>query len=178
MTSQPDSPTQPVACKPASPDILPRPIFVYMILRAKPLLAWVLTGDASIATVSPMISPAQVSGYIRFALQHADYPAAIRDENNSSSTIDGYLLRLNTASERRKLDNFEGELYVATAVNVSILVAKKTPTGETAEADMYTWNGEMGLLSQSLWDLDTFINERLDDWLDLFQGMELVSDDE
>lgn len=125
-----------------------------------------------------MISPAQVSGYIRFAVQHADYPAAIRDENNSSSTINGHLLRLNTASERRKLDNFEGELYVATAVTVSILDADQTPTGETVEADMYTWNGDMELLSSNPWDLDAFFNERLDDWLDLLQGMELVSDDE
>ena len=40
------------------------------------------------------------------------------------------------------------------------------------------WNGDLDAISTEDWDLETFIRERLDDWLELFGHMELVGDDE
>jgi hypothetical protein len=61
----------------------------------------------------------------------------------------------------RRCLKFEGELH-----------------GELIEADMYLWNEDMDDLSSQPWELKTFMQERLDDWIDLFDGMELIGDDE
>ncbi|TFL00378.1 hypothetical protein BDV98DRAFT_650474 [Pterulicium gracile] len=105
----------------------PRPLFVYGTLRALPLLAWALTGDFH------KTDPATVSGYTRSRLHHCDYPAVVPSSPSSSeSLVDGYLLRLETVSQRRKLDDFEGE------------------------------------------SLEWSVKERLEDWIEIFAGMELV----
>lgn len=49
--------------------------------------------------------------------------------------------------------------------------------GQMVDADLYLWNGERNAVSMDHWDLDTFIQERLDDWIELFSGMELVGDE-
>nr|CEG04997.1 unnamed protein product [Fusarium clavum]CEG05856.1 unnamed protein product [Fusarium clavum] len=147
----------------------PRPLFVYGTLRALPLLAWAVTGDAAnTSTVEKLAHPAKVHGYARYAVHHCDYPAVVKEE---SGVVDGYLLLLETKSQRRKLDDFEGEAYKVTSVNVTL------ENGTIVEADMYLWNGDTEKLSDEPWELEGFINERLEDWLDLFEGMELVGDD-
>lgn len=152
----------------------PRPLFVYGTLCAMPLLAWALTGDASNAkSISSLARPARVYGYKRFSLHNRDYPAAIKHDPQSS--VDGYLITLETASQRRKLDDFEGETYEPTPVAVEILGPGDEPC-ETLEADMYVWNGEADLVSHEPWNLETFIRERLEDWIDLFEGVELVGE--
>lgn len=140
-----------------------------------PLLAWALTGDASNAeSISSLARPARVYGYKRFSLHNRDYPAAI--EHDPQSSVDGYLLTLDTTSQRRKLDDFEGEIYQPTRVSVEILGPEGEPS-EMLEADMYVWNGEPDLVSSESWDLETFVKERLEEWIDLFEGIELVGDD-
>lgn len=52
------------------------------------------------------------------------------------------------------------------------------PTGKTVEADIFVWNGPPDVLSSEPWDLDTFVAERLEDWIDLFAGVELVGSDD
>ena len=147
----------------------PRPLFVYDTLRALPLLAWAVTGDASNTnTVQKFAHPAKVHGYARFSVHHCDYPAVVEKE---SGEVDGYLLILETASQRKKLDDFEGETYKITHVEVVM------EDGTKVEGDMYVWDGDMEKLSDEPWDLDCFVRERLEDWLDLFEGMELVGDD-
>ena len=49
--------------------------------------------------------------------------------------------------------------------------------GHMVDADVYLWNGERDAVSVDRWDLDTFIREHLNDWIELFAGMELVGDD-
>ncbi|KAK0626206.1 hypothetical protein B0T14DRAFT_534408 [Immersiella caudata] len=111
----------------------PRPLFIYGTLRALPLLAWALTGEASqVDTISRLIRKATVKGYKRCSAHHADYPAAIKDDE---FTIDGE---------------------------------------ETVEADMYVWDGDRDALSSEPWDMEISIRDRLDDWIDLFEGIELV----
>lgn len=39
--------------------------------------------------------------------------------------------------------------------------------GQIVDADIYLWNGERDAVSANRWDLDTFIRERLDDWIEL-----------
>jgi hypothetical protein len=56
------------------------------------------------------------------------------------------------------------------------MVTKRSP-GDHQDPGTYLWNGERDAVSADRWDLDTFIRERLDDWIELFAGMELVGDD-
>ncbi|KAJ4152400.1 hypothetical protein NW754_004195 [Fusarium falciforme] len=148
----------------------PRPLFVYGTLRALPLLSWALTGDASnTKAVLPLLHPAKVHGYARFAIHNRDYPAVVKHAD-ASSAVDGYLLLLQTTSQRKKLDDFEGEAYKVTPVTVEL------GDGTTIDGDMYVWDGDMSDVSTEPWELDTFVKERLEDWIDLFEGMELVGE--
>jgi gamma-glutamylcyclotransferase (GGCT)/AIG2-like uncharacterized protein YtfP len=149
----------------------PRPLFVYGTLRALPLLAWALTGDASnTSAVAPLARPAKVHGFARYAVKNRGYPAVVK-HTGETSTADGYLLALQTASQRKKLDDFEGETYKVTAVAVEL------EDGSIVDGDMYVWDGDMADISMEPWELETFVKERLEDWIDLFDGMELVGED-
>ncbi|KAI0447040.1 AIG2-like protein [Xylaria telfairii] len=156
----------------------PRPVFIYGTLRALPLLAWALTGDPSnISAVSKLIRPATIYGYARFSLKNCDYPAVIKHEPQSS--VDGYLLTLETASQRKKLDDFEGEAYELGSVAVTVFGVdgnNQKKIIDIVEADIYLWGGDANALTVSPWDLNSFEKERLGDWLDLFEGMELVGE--
>jgi gamma-glutamylcyclotransferase (GGCT)/AIG2-like uncharacterized protein YtfP len=157
----------------------PTPVFLYGTLRALPLLAWALTGEASqVDAIKGMLRKATVSGYKRCALYGCDYPAAIKDENSS---IDGYVLLPETASQRQKLDDFEGEVYKVTPVTASIIIDSEDDNEEeeTIEVDMHVWDGDMTKVSlEEPWELERFVTDRLEDWLDLFEGMELVGGEE
>lgn len=153
----------------------PRPLFVYGTLRALPLLAWALTGDSTkIDVVRAIVKPATVSGYTRSRLYHCDYPAIVpcisstQDESRFKD-VDGYLLDLETVSQRRKLDDFEGESYIPTAVTVNLV-----DSGRMVDADMYVWDGDKEQLEPEDWSLEWFVEERLGDWIEIFAGMELV----
>jgi gamma-glutamylcyclotransferase (GGCT)/AIG2-like uncharacterized protein YtfP len=147
-----------------------RPLFIYGTLRALPLLAWAVPGEASnIDAVTSLTRPAKVDGYARFSVRGCDYPAVV--QSDKSSTVDGLLLTFETPSQRKKLDDFEGEAYRSTPVSVTL------DTGQTVMADMYVWAREMDQLSADPWELENFIKERLQDWLDLFEGMVLVGED-
>ncbi|KAK0438501.1 uncharacterized protein EV420DRAFT_1209270 [Desarmillaria tabescens] len=149
--------------------LTPRPLFLYGTLRAMPLLAWALTGDSrKTDVVTPLVKLAELKGYARFSLLGKDYPALIK--HSETSVVDGLLLRPQDKSQRRKLDDFEGEAYIVTPVQVAV-------EGQMVDADIYLWNGEPDAVSTDCWDLDTFIRERLDDWIELFAGIELVGDD-
>ena len=151
-------------------DQQPKPLFVYGTLCAAPLLAWALTGDcANVDTAEKLAHPATVRGYGRFSLHHCDFPGAVKLDGASS--IEGLLLRLQDKVQRRKLDDFEGESYKVTPVEVVL------QSGERVQADMYVWDGDAAVTDDE-WKLDTFIKERLEDWLDIFSGMELIGDTE
>ena len=137
-----------------------------------PLLAWALTGDSrKIDVVAPLVKPAELKGYARFSLLGKDYPALIK--HDETSIVDGLLFCPQDKSQRQKLDDFEGEAYAATPVQVTVVGEE----GQMVDADVYLWNGERDAVLVDHWDLDTFIRERLDDWIELFAGMELVGDD-
>ncbi|KAM3509183.1 hypothetical protein MY11210_006438 [Beauveria gryllotalpidicola] len=152
----------------------PRPLFIYGTLRAKPLFAWALTGDSSrVADIAHMVKPALVSKYIRLAVKHSDYPAVVRG-SREEDCVDGYLLQMDTMSQRKKLDDFEGEIYMVESTIAKLVGDNDQPTGETLDADIYVWAGDKEMLEEKPWELERFIEERLDDWLDLFDGMEMA----
>ncbi|KAH9830135.1 uncharacterized protein C8Q71DRAFT_727649 [Rhodofomes roseus] len=78
----------------------------------------------------------------------ADYPAAI--QRTETAVIDGLLFRPQTASQRRKLDDFERETLW-------------TRTGELVDADMYMWQGEPWEVLEGKRELEVFVWERLND---------------
>ena len=129
-----------------------------------PLLAWATTGDAGqIDAVKSFIQPAQVKEYARFTLRGKGYPAVIKQDGDESAVVDGLLFYPRNHSQRKKLDDFEGETYKVTAVDVQII----GPNGVVEEwinADMYAWSGDLEAVSTEGWDLEKSIRERLDDW--------------
>ncbi|KAK3389461.1 hypothetical protein B0H63DRAFT_99321 [Podospora didyma] len=151
----------------------PRPLFIYGALCAMPLLAWTMTGEATkIDQVRPLLRRAVVHGYKRCPLYGRDYPAAVPYANSS---VDGYLLTPESTSQRRKLDDFEGEAYKIVQVAVTLDDGDGQSSGNIIEADMYVWDQNIETVDRGgRWDLDIFIEDRLEDRLDLFEGMELV----
>ncbi|KAG6919745.1 hypothetical protein DXG01_001579 [Tephrocybe rancida] len=134
--------------------------------------AWALTGDSQKTdAVVPLIKLAELKSYARFSLLSKDYPALIKYDE--TSIVDGLLLYPQDKSQRKKLDDFEGEAYMVTLVQVTVVGEE----GRMVDADAYLWNGERDAVSADCWDLDTFIQERLDDWIELFAGIELVGED-
>jgi len=133
------------------------------------LLAWALTGDPTKEDqVISLTESATLEGFSRFSIIGKDYPALVRHE--PTSTVDGLLFRPQTPSQRRKLDDFEGESYAVTPITVLV---EKNGTQDRVDADVYLWNGDTEL-SRLHWDFEEFKRDRLGDWLDIFSGMELV----
>ncbi|KAK1984109.1 hypothetical protein LZ30DRAFT_712455 [Colletotrichum cereale] len=154
---------------------VPRPVFVYGTLCAKPLLAWVLTGNATqIEEISALICPAKVENVARYSLYGCDYPAAVKEHGSS---INGYLLRPQTLAQRKKLDDFEGEVYQVNTIQAMLFSHDGETVESLIEADIYLWDGDKDLVSTQSWDLEWFFQERLEDWICLFEGMEMVGDD-
>ncbi|TQN66950.1 hypothetical protein CSHISOI_08492 [Colletotrichum shisoi] len=136
-------------------ETIPKPIFIYGTRCAKPLLAWALTGDATkTEEMSALLRPAKVEDIARYALHGSDCPAA-----------------------RKKLDDFEGEVYQTETVQARLLSDGSGTAESLVEADIYLWNGDKDLVSDKSWDLEWFVRERLEDWISLFEGMEMVGDD-
>jgi len=136
-----------------------------------PLLAWALMGDSwKTNVVAPLIKPAELKGYACLSLLGKDYPALMK--HDKTSIIDSLLLCPQDKSQQKKLDDFEGEAYIVTPVQVTVVSSE----GQMVDVDIYLWNGERDAVSADHRDLDTFIRERLDDWIELFTGMELVGD--
>jgi gamma-glutamylcyclotransferase (GGCT)/AIG2-like uncharacterized protein YtfP len=143
------------------------PIFVYGTLMAAPLLAWALKGDSSKAGhVLSQRKPGTILGFERRRIHHCDYPALVR--SNDTRAVDGYVIFPATLSEWKKLDDFEGDSYKRTPVVVHMV------DGCKLDALAYVWNGEADALTDEDWNFEYFESERLDTWLELFGGMELV----
>ncbi|KAI9152007.1 hypothetical protein HJFPF1_09226 [Paramyrothecium foliicola] len=120
----------------------PKPLFIYGTLSALPMLAWALTGDSTKTTlVAPLVRRAGVKSYmgsvIAFGDRAADYPAVIPD---AQSDVEALLLSLETPSQRRKLDDFEGYSFEAVSVSVDVLDGQGQPC-EVIKAGMYLWKG-------------------------------------
>jgi gamma-glutamylcyclotransferase (GGCT)/AIG2-like uncharacterized protein YtfP len=157
------------------------PIFVYGTLMSTKMLSWVLTGDSSNYTQIEDQSaakrlPATLYGYRRVPVKHSDYPAIIPAE--PVDMVHGFLVFPSTESQWKKLDDFEGEIYKRTLVRCHCSDAGPTQAGEKGfevEANVYLWVDDYEKLElDGEWSYDIFEKERLDDWLELFSGMEMV----
>jgi hypothetical protein len=79
-----------------------------------------LTGDSQRANlVAPLLKPAKLKGYARFSTISKDYPALVM--HDEISTTDGLLLFPQDKSQRKKLDDFEGEAYTVAQVQVTVI---------------------------------------------------------
>ncbi|CAL1703204.1 unnamed protein product [Somion occarium] len=149
----------------------PQPLFLYGTLLAPPLLAWLLTGNrANTNLVASITKPARLYGYSRTSLHGYDYPALV-PASNATDFVDGLLLRPQTLSQRQKVDNFEGETYKLTTVTVNV------SDESVVEAGAYVYCGDHDRVADEPWDPSTFVKERLEDWLDIFDGMEVLDDE-
>lgn len=152
------------------------PVFVYGTLKSPQLLAWLLTGDSTKSSrILGQRKPATLSGYTVRRVKHADFGALVKEETPTDAhVVHGFVVYPETRSERVKLDDFEGESYARTTVAV-----KLEEDGQMVEADAYLWAGETELLESAdeQWSFETFEKERLEDWLDIFCGMEMVGED-
>lgn len=94
--------------------------------------------------------------------------------HDQRSTVSGYLLTLGTASQRLKLDDFEGGTYSPVAMDVTTFDQHGKAQQEVIDADVYVWNGERQALTSDSWEIEAFVKDRLEDWLDLSEEEELV----
>jgi gamma-glutamylcyclotransferase (GGCT)/AIG2-like uncharacterized protein YtfP len=139
------------------------PVFLYGTLMSCKLRSLILTGDQDDLNALPR--PAVLQGYRRRVVEGKDYPALLPGEKNDC--VHGLLFVPRNSDDRRKLDNFEGEAYLATTVEVQC-------SDEIVEATAYVWGGDKDAVSDDPWDLEEFERDRLEDWLDLFEGMEFI----
>ncbi|MCJ1345710.1 hypothetical protein MMC31_003919 [Peltigera leucophlebia] len=154
---------------PPSPSNEPQGIFVYGTLMAEALLSWLLTGSCeNLSAILSLRQPAILKTYRRVPVKHGDYPAVIK--GNTSDHVDGFLVTPASASQWKKMDDFEGENYRRECVQVYL-----TESNTTVAADVYLWADEMGKLEENKeWSFSYFEKNRLEDWLDLFDGMEMI----
>jgi len=144
-----------------------QPLFLYGTLMAKPLLAWLLSGEATnIDIVEQNTEKAVLHGYLRRNVAGKDYPALIKGDKNDQ--VDGILFTPRNINDRRKLHNFEGEQYKLETVHVV------SEPGMECEAFAFVWDGEREELEDREWSFAEFENKRLQDWLDLFDGVEFT----
>ena len=176
------------------PELWPQGLFVYGSLMTPEFLSWVLTGSSeNHEIVTNFRQPATLRGYRRVAVLHADYPALI--PGSESDQVEGFFVRPPTRSQWKKLDDFEGESYRRQYVHVEIssdwfdsrprqMITTTTtmntavPVGIRVPAFVYLWQDSIDrLLPDQNWSYAYFREHRLEDWLDLFDGMEMVGDD-
>jgi hypothetical protein len=81
--------------------------------------------------------------------------------------VEGILFYPCTLDDTKKLNNFEGEQYVQT--NIQIVCQGKEVTATT-----YVWSGQKEQVSFEDWDFNEFRIHRLLNWLDLFDGFEFT----
>jgi gamma-glutamylcyclotransferase (GGCT)/AIG2-like uncharacterized protein YtfP len=142
---------------------------------AEELLSWLLTGSSDNSTqIIARRQPAVLRNYRRVPVKHGDYPALI--PGTSSDQVTGYLILPQSASELRKIDDFEGETYSLSEVSVTLLPnGKELKNKRQVRAQVYVWAGNMDAVWQDReWSFLRFREKRLGDWLDLFDGMEMV----
>ena len=149
----------------------PQGIFVYGTLMAAEFLSWLLTGSSeNHKAIISLRQPATLTHYRRVAVNHGDYPALI--PGDMSDKVDGFLIVPASKSQWKKMDDFEGESYRRHCVQVHL-----PEEDRTVPAHVYVWHGNMDmLLPYKEWSFSYFREERLQDWLDLFDGMEMVGE--
>jgi hypothetical protein len=144
-----------------------RPLFLYGTLLAPRLLSWLLTGDQNNElTLASHLQPATLFGFVRRAVRDKDYGALVK--SCLTDLVQGLLFAPRDIDDRRKLYNFEGEQY--RMENVVVI----NETGEKLDAIAFLWAGPECELTKTEWDIDEFMKDRLEDWLDLFDGMEFT----
>ena len=85
--------------------------------------------------------------------------------HDETSIVDGLLL---CSQDSKSFDDFEGDAHAVIPVRVTVV-------GEEGQMADDLWNGERGAVSVDHWDLDTFIRERLYDWIELFRRHRIQS---
>ncbi|KAL0778600.1 hypothetical protein CaCOL14_004858 [Colletotrichum acutatum] len=108
---------------------IPRPVFIY------------------VEEVSALVRSAKVENVARYSLHGCDYLAAIREHGSS---INGLLIQPQSLSQRKKLDDFEGEVYQTNLVQAMVLSYGGETVESLIEADIYLWNGDKDLVLISL----------------------------
>jgi gamma-glutamylcyclotransferase (GGCT)/AIG2-like uncharacterized protein YtfP len=142
------------------------PVFLYGTLMSKRLLAWLLTGDQNETEVVKHEYHASLSVYLRRTVAGQDYPSII--PACDADQVRGLIFVPRSIADRRKLQNFEGETYKIDKVTVF------SRAGGEHEALAYVWNGDPAALGNEDWSLDDFESGRLNDWLELFDGVEFL----
>lgn len=157
--------------KDQEPHLKPQGIFVYGTLMAEEFLSWLLTGSSeNHNTIISIRQPAILTHYRRVVVNHGDYPALI--PGSESDKVEGFLIVPSSTSQWKKIDDFEGESYRRHCVHVHL-----PQVGKTVPAHVYLWQENMDkLLPYKDWSFRYFRENRLQDWLDLFDGMEMVGE--
>ena len=155
---------QPSTCQ---PETMPQRLFLYGTLMASPLLAWLTTGTSSNwKLVEERRLRGVLHGYSRRAVLNAYYRAIIKGDENDK--VEGFIFYPRNDDDCRHMDDFEGDLYRKEKVTVV------TTNGVEVEAYVYVWNKGLEDLAETDWSYEEFESTRLQDCLDLYDGMEFI----
>lgn len=130
-------------------------VFTYGSLMFAPVWQRVVAGHYRSA-------PAVLQGYQRFPVRGEEYPAIrIGDE---TASVSGVLYFDVSPADIKRLDDFEGEYYLRTAVDVSV-------SGKAVAAETYVLRPAWyGILGDGRWDVDAFEAHGIKAFLAKYKG--------
>mmetsp|Transcript_9057 Transcript_9057/g.22944 ORF Transcript_9057/g.22944 Transcript_9057/m.22944 type:complete len:145 (+) Transcript_9057:173-607(+) len=126
--------------------------FVYGTLQAKGVC------QALLKRV-PASKPASITGYSRFKVKNAVFPAIVPDKPDK--IVQGMVLFDLTPHEQHILDVYEAEEYYKTSVQALV-------QGELVPADVYVFKDEYRTqleMGSGDWDYEHFLNHELEPYL-------------
>jgi hypothetical protein len=132
---------------------------------SRQLRSLIPTGEHDDLDPLPTPRPAVLWGYGRRIVHGKDYPALLPGEDGDY--VHRLLFVLRNMDDHRGLNNFEGEQYLATTVEVHC-------SDEIMVTTTHVWGGNRDEVSDAPWELEEFERHRLEDRLDLFDGMEFI----
>jgi gamma-glutamylcyclotransferase (GGCT)/AIG2-like uncharacterized protein YtfP len=134
-------------------------IFTYGSLMFPRVWERVVTGTYSAC-------PATLHGYRRLAVKGEEYPAAIPCPD---ACIAGRLYLGVNAADLAQLDDFEGEYYAKTSVEVTL------DSGGVADAEVYILKQAYSQIADAFeWDVERFRSRGIEAFITQYQGFRKI----
>lgn len=118
-----------------------------------------------VAGCLPEKQNAVLSGYSRRCIQGEHYPGIMADDK---TLVSGVLYCQVSEDAWRRLDQFEGEMYLRKVVTV-ILDDKSTVSAETYEIK----SEYRSILSETIWDFEIFVRDNKSKFQQKYSGYQI-----
>lgn len=134
---------------------------------AGPLPAWLIAGTSSQnKLVEERRVKGYLEGYVRRAVLGVDFPAITKGDEDDK--VKGFIFYPRNGDDLHRIDVFEGDLY--REEKVTVVTSGHVPVEATCTFGTVTKKG----LGDTDWSFEEYESTRLEDWLDLMEGMEII----